>query len=158
MATTDILIGSATVQLNGADIGYTRGGVMWRIDSEHVDIDADQAVGIVRVARAMERAYVEFSMIELTLENMRIAMMLPTANLVGSVLTLGYNSPCWVDEIEVILTGPGPSCGDRVATFPRCVAKGQREYSMKRDAAAEFKVTFEALKDTDGNFGTIEDI
>jgi len=153
----NILIGSATVALNGTDVGYTRGGTTVRYESTPVDVDADQANGIVRKGRAMERQYVVIRLLEISLEQMRVAMMLPSANLSGSTLTLGYNGSCWTDEVTITLVGPGPNCGTRTFAFTKGVSLGTREYTMARDAPAEYEVEIEVLKDATGNFGTIID-
>jgi len=154
----NILIGAPTIEINGSDIGYTRGGAKIAYTRDMVSVDADQAVGIVRKARSMEKCMISFNLLEVSLEQMRIALMQPAGNLVGSVLTIGYNNSCWVEENEIILTGPGPDCGDRVFTFPKCISEGNVDYEMKRDAAVEMKMEFEALKDTSGHFGTVEDL
>ena len=153
----NILIGAATVTLNGVDVGYTRGGTSVRYESESVDVDADQANGIVRKGRAMERQYVTIRLLEVSLEQMRIAMMFPSASLSGSTLTLGYNGSCWTDEITVVLVGPGPNCGTRTFSFTKGVSLGTREYTMARDNPVEYEVELEILKDTSGNFGTVTD-
>lgn len=153
----NILVGAATVSLNGADIGYTRGGTTVRYESTPVDVDADQANGIVRKGRAMERTYVVIRMLEVSLEQLRLAMMLPSANLSGSTLTLGYNGSCWTDEVSVSLVGPGPSCGTRTFAFTKGVSMGTREYTMTRDNPVEYEVELEVLKDSSGNFGTVID-
>ena len=153
----NILIGSATVSVNGIEIGYTQGGTTVAYDTEFVDVDADQANGIVRKGRSMERMYVRFNLLEVSLDQMRIAMMLPTVNLSGSVLTLGYNDACWVAENVISLVGPGPSCGTRTFSLPKAVSFGSKEYGMTRDSATMYAVEMEVLKDTSGNFGTITD-
>ena len=153
----NILIGAATVSLNGTDIGYTQGGTTVRYESTPVDVDADQANGIVRKGRAMERTNVIVRLLEVSLEQLRLAMMLPSANLSGSTLTLGYNGSCWTDEVSITLVGPGPNCGTRTFTFTKGVSMGTREYNMQRDAPTQFEVDMEVLKDSSGNFGTITD-
>jgi hypothetical protein len=153
----NILIGAATVSLNGTDVGYTRGGTTVRYESTAVDVDADQTNGIVRKGRAMERQYVVVRLLEVSLEQMRVAMMFPSANLSGSTLTLGYNGSCWTDEVAIVLVGPGPDCGTRTFSFTKGVSLGTREYNMQRDNPVEYEVELEILKDSSGNFGSITD-
>lgn len=153
----NILIGAATVEINGEDIGYTKGGTTVRYEPTFIDVMADQAVGVVRKARSLERLYVVIRVLEVSLERIRQAFMQPAANLVADVLTLGYNGSCWTDEVQLVLVGPSPGCGARTFTFTRCVAFGNREYSMKREEETSFEVEFEVLKDSNGEFGTIED-
>jgi len=153
----NIIIGAAQVLIDSVDIGYTKGGAQVRYAPEFVEVMADQAVGVVRKARSLERMYVKTTLLEVSLAQIRRAFMLPAANLVGSTLTLGYNNACWVDEVVLVLIGSSPNCGTRTFTFGRCITFGTREYNMKRDEETGFEVEFEILKDNDGHFGTITD-
>jgi hypothetical protein len=153
----NILIGAATVSIDGADIGYTKGGTTVRYEPEFIDVMADQAVGVVRKGRSLERMYVTTTMLEITLLNLRKSFMQPAANLSGSTLTIGYNDSCWVDEVALVLVGKGPSCGSRTFTFSKCVSFGTREYNMMREEETAFEVEFEVLKNSSGTFGTIVD-
>ena len=153
----NILIGAASVSIGGSDVGFTRGGTAVRYEPEFIDVMADQAVGVVRKARSLERMYVTTTLLEVTLEQIRLAFMQPSGNLVGSTLTLGYNNACWVEEVQIILVGVGPNCGTRTFTFAKYVAMGTREYQMSREEETAFEVEFEVLKDSNGHFGTIVD-
>ena len=44
----NIIIGYASMSIAGVDVGYTEGGVMLRKDVTYVDIEGDQASGIVK--------------------------------------------------------------------------------------------------------------
>jgi hypothetical protein len=154
---TKIIIGAATVSVGGSDIGYTKGGVTVRYEPEFIDVIADQAVGVVKKARSLERMYVTTTMLQVSLDQVRQSFMLPAAHLAGSTLTLGYNNVCWVDEVAIVLAGKGPACGSRTFTFGKCITFGSREYSMQREEEVAFEVEFEILKDASGNFGTILD-
>ena len=142
----NILIGAATLSVGGVDIGFTKGGVSIRHEQEFLKVMADQAVGVVRQARTMERMYVKTTMLEVTLSNLRKAFMYPSANLVGSTLTLGYNNACWVDAIQLIIVGVSPSCGTRTVTFPSAVKFNTTEYNMKRDEETAIEIEFEINK------------
>jgi len=153
----NIIIGAAQVSIGGSDVGYTKGGVTVRYEPEFVDVIADQAVGVVRKGRSLERMYVMTTLLEVTLNQIRLAFMQPQANLSGQTLTLGYDDSCWVDEVAIVLVGVGPSCGTRTFTFSKCVTFGTREYTMQREEETAFEVEFEILKDSNGAFGTIVD-
>jgi hypothetical protein len=155
----NIIIGSAQVNINGDDIGFTMGGTTLRYEPTFIDVEADQALGVVRKSRSSERMYINTTVLEVTLERMRQAFMIPAAQLTGggSTLLLGYNSACWVEELAIVLIGPSPGCGTRTFTFGNCVTFGNREYAMQRDQEVRFEVEFEILKDSNGNFGTIID-
>lgn len=153
----NIIIGAAEISIGGTNIGFTTGGSEVRYEPEFVEVIADQAVGVVRKGRSLERMYVKTTMLEVSLQQLRLAFMLPSANLSGSTLTLGYNDSCWTDEVAIILTGPGPNCGTRTWTFPQCISMGNKVYSMKRDEPVQFEVEYECLKDSSGNFGSVQD-
>ena len=153
----NIIVGAATISVNAADVGYTKGGCEVRYEPAFLEVMADQAVGVVRKARTSERMYVKTMVLEATLIRIRQAFMLPSASLVGSTLTLGYNNACWVDEVALVLVGEGPNCGTRTFTFARCITFGNRVYSMKRDEETAFELEFEILKNSSGVFGTIID-
>jgi len=153
----NIVVGAAVVSIEGTDVGYTKGGVTIRYEPEYIDVMADQAVGVVRKARSLERLYIVTTLLEITLENLRKAFMLPVASLAGSTLTLGYNDACWVDDVILTIVGKGPTCGTRTYTFDKCVTFGTRELAMKREEEQAFEISFEALKDSSGNFGKVVD-
>ena len=156
----NILIGAATVSLNGTDVGYTKNGQAVRYKPEFVNVVADQANGVVRKSRSQESMFVKFTLLEVTLENLRIAMMQKTGALTASatVLTIGTNDSCFVDETEIILVGPSSDCGTRTFTFTRCIiTDAERVYEMKRDQEVMFEMEFEVLKNSAGEFGTVVD-
>jgi hypothetical protein len=153
----NILIGAAQISLGIVDLGYTKGGVRLRYEPTFVEVEADQAVGVVKRGRANERFYIVTTLIELTLENLRIAFMLPSASLSGSTLTLGYNNSCWVDEHTLTLVGEAPECATRTVTITRAITFNNKEYNMQRDEESGIEVEFECLKDVNGEFGTIVD-
>lgn len=156
----NIVVGAATVSIGGTDVGYTQGGVQISHSPTFVEVEADQKVGIAKIARSIERMYLRFTMLEVTLANLRTALMYPSSNLVsgGSKLYLGYNDACWVDEKAIVIVGKAPDCGTRTWTFSRCILKGEREISMTRDNPAMLAVEFEVLKDdTTGYFGDATD-
>jgi len=153
----NVIVGAATVSIDAADVGYTKGGVTIRYEPEYVDVAADQAVGIVKKARSLERMYIVTTLLEVTLLRIRQAFNYPAANLSGSTLTLGYNNSCANNEHEIILVGVGPSCGVRTFTLYRCVSMGSVEYAMSREEEIAFEVEFEVLKNASGNFGQIVD-
>lgn len=153
----NIIIGAADISIGGSDVGFTKGGAVVRYEQEQVQVTADQAVGIVKRGRSLERMFITTTILEVTLDRLRQAFMLPLENLDTSTLTLGYNESCFVDRVVIILTGKSANCGTRIWTFPECVTFGEREYSMVRDEETAFEVEFEALKDSNGNFGTVVD-
>jgi len=151
----NITLGSAVISLDSTDVGYTEGGVQVRHNSEFIDVIADQASGVVKKFRSLERMYIKFTMLEVTLENMKIAMMQPDGNLVGSVLTLGYNDACWVREHAVTIVGKGDNCATRTWQFDRAIITGERTLDMKHDGLTMLELEMEIMKDDTGAFGSV---
>lgn len=158
-SSANVAIGSAVLTLNAVDVGFTRGGITIRYERTVIDIEADQADGTIRKSRSSEKMFVVVNLLEITLENLRLAMMLPTSALVAGVLTLGSNDACFTDEVAITVVGPrNGACDIRTFAFTRGVVIGNIEYMFKRDDAVELKLEFEVLKDdTTGVFGTITD-
>src|SRR3990167_10081722 len=143
----NILIGAASVAIDGVDVGYTQGGVTFRKASEYVDVDADQMGGVARKECTFERAYVNFTMLEVTLANMRRVMNEPASALTGSALNIGTASPA-VQEHTLTLTGKGPTGYTRTYTFYRAVQVDDLEHMVgSREAPGTLPCGFECLKD-----------
>jgi len=153
----NIILGAAVINLDATDVGYTSGPTTIRYEPTWVEIEAEQAVGVVSRKRSNERLFVTMTLLEPTLENMRISFNYPEALLDGSTLTLGYNSSCVVQEQAMTIITVGPSCGSRTFTFPTAVAVGEKEYTMSKEEPVQFEVEFEILKASDGTFGTVVD-
>jgi hypothetical protein len=154
---SNVLIGQATISIDGTDIGYTKGGTTLRRAVTWVEVKADQHPGVVRMGRSEERLTIKTTLLEGTLENLRVALGYPSSSLTngGNTLTLGDNNVCSVEEHEIVLTAVAPGCGARIITLGRCVSRSDLEYVMKRDEETGFEVEFEVLKDNEGHFGTI---
>jgi hypothetical protein len=159
----NIIAGSADICIDGVDIGLTTGGVNVRFERTFVETEADQILGIAKRFLNMERVFVDATLLEVTLENMRIALGYPSDNLTGGTkLLLGYNSSCSLAEHEMVLRGPAPGCGCRTFVLPRVVSVSSPEYNMQRTQEIQFQVSFEVLKDDEagpfeGFFGAIYD-
>lgn len=153
----NITIGAAVIEIDGTDIGFTQGGSTIEYAREMLKVMADQKVGVVKMGRTSETANVKFALLEVSLEQMRIAMMQPALNLSGSTLNVGYSDSCFTDEHEIILTGPAPECGVRTFTINRGVADGTVNYEMKRDTPTTLAMQFECLKDDDGFLFSVTD-
>ena len=156
---TNIVLGPASISVDAVDLGFTSGGVQVTHEFTSKDVKADQSVGTVKTFRTDETMNVKTKLLEITLENIRIAFNLPGANLVGSTLTLGYDSSCTVNEHALILVGVGLNCGVRTWTFHRCISVGSKELTFDRENETVLGVEFNCLKDPlNGNaFGTVVD-
>jgi hypothetical protein len=142
----NILIGPCAISVDGTDVGFTKDGATVRFEREYVDVIADQAIGLVKKGRALEKMFVSTTLLEATLENLLITWDQPSSNLGGGTLSLGYNDACNLNEVVLDLTGVAPSCSVRTFKFYRAVAISEGEYPMKRDEESAIPVEFECLK------------
>jgi hypothetical protein len=156
----NFIIGAASVCLDDVDIGYTTGGVEIAHEPEFLSVLSDQACGTTRIGRTSEKMMVRTTAQEVLLNQIRIAMGYPESNIQGQKLFLGgdCNGCDGLEEVELVVKGPGPDCGCRTFVFERAVAVGQTTLSFQRDQEMQMPLEFEILKsDVDGFFGFVED-
>lgn len=155
----NIVVGSASLTVDGVNVGLTQGGVTLRKSTEFVDVDADQLGGVARKVATFERMFLSTTLLEATLANLHKAMNEPSANLVsGSRLNLGSATPEAVEHTLVVV-GKGPSGAVRTWTFYRAIIVEDVEHlAGSRESASSIPVGFELLKDTDNDnlFGYCE--
>ena len=156
---TNIIVGAASVAVDGVDAGYTKGGVTQTKPQEILDIDADQVAGVIAKEVTGEKMFIKTTLLESTLANIRMAMNEPAGNAwSGSGLALGSAAPT-ITEHTLTLVGKGPAGKTRTVNIFRAVSVEEIETGMFRDQASVIPVTFECLKDpANGNkFGNIID-
>jgi len=155
----NIILGPATILLNGLDIGFTKSGVEVTLEREYIDVQADQAIGTVRKGRKLEKLMVKTSMLEVNLERLRIAWDQPASNYATSYFYLGYDVSCAVNTHQITIIGSGPNCGTRTFYLYKAISILGSAYKMSRETEVELPVEFECLKDPTKNnkFGWILD-
>ena len=158
----NIIVGSASLSIDGVDVGYTQGGITMRKSNEFVDIDADQLAGVARKVNTFERMFLSTTMLEVTRANMQKMFNEPTSSLTGSQLSFGSGSPT-TTEYVLTVTGKAPGSSTtavRTYTFYRAIPVDEVEHMIgSRDTPGVIPVGFELLKDdTHGNtFGWFYD-
>lgn len=158
--TDNVIVGGAVLCLDGTSLGLTSGGVTVRQESEFGEVLADQLNGVAKKFRSLERFFVATSLLEVTLDKLLLAFGYPSANMTSAtVLCLGYNSACFLNEKQLVVKGPGPGCGCRTFVFDRVTnVQTTVEYQMFRDQATQLAIEFECLKSCEtGFFGCITD-
>jgi len=155
----NLIIGTYTVCIDDTDIGSTTGGCTVRYSPQFLSVSSDQYAGTMKSVRTSEQYFVTFTAQEVTLDLLRIALGYPSANLVGSVLTLGYNDGCAASEHTIAIKGPGPSCGCRTFEFYRAVSNSESEYVMNFAEEVRLAMEFEIMKDPNNSdtFGIVTD-
>jgi hypothetical protein len=156
----NIILGPATILLNGTDIGFTKSGVSVMLEREYIDVQADQALGTVRKGKKFEKLIIKTTMLEINLERLRIAWDQPSSNYSGSsYFYLGYDISCAVNTHQITIIGSGPNCGTRTFYLYKAISIAGSEYKMSREEEVGLPVEFECLKDSTHNnkFGWILD-
>lgn len=155
---SNILFGTCTLSVNGVDVGYTTGGVQVSKKIEQTKVEADQVAGYVKIANNFETMQVMSRLLESTLANLLVAMAEPSSNTSGSGDLLFGSSDPVANEYIITLTGNGPGGTTRTYTFYRAViSEGSSQNIGKRGEVQDLPVTWELLKDTNGNFGHYAD-
>lgn len=143
----NILVGAASLKINGTDVGFTQGGVSLRKTKEFVDVDADQLAGVARKVCTFERMFLSTVMLEATRQNMQRVMNEPDSNINGSQLSFGAGDPNAL-EYQLTAIGDAPNGGTRTYTFWRAISVDDTDHMIgSRDTASTVPVGFELLKD-----------
>lgn len=146
-AAANIVVGPATLTFNSVDLGFTKDGVRLRMEREYVDVMADQAKGVVKKEKALERFYVATTLLEHTLANLLMAWDQPTGSL---------GSPN-AQQHQLVVVGLNPNGLARTFTLPRAISHAEAEVNYGREEETAMEVEFECLKGNGGSFGTVVD-
>ena len=156
-----IVVGKATLKIDGEGVGYTEGGIIFRYANEYLDIIADQEAGVVKKEITMQRGFLATTLLQNTLDHLQEAMgEPPSQEFSGSAYTFGAAAPI-VTEHTLEVTGPGPDGKTRTWTFTRCIAIDEVSTSLgSRDAASVIPIGFEILKDATlgSRFGIVTEV
>lgn len=153
----NIVVGAATLYMDGVNLGYTTDGIMLRKANEWLDIIADQAGGKLKKIRTMESLVLTTTLLEATLDKLGAAMNEPTSNkLMGSMYIIG-DPDLNTTEHSFQIVGKAPGTMTRTVNLFRGVIISETEFAFKRDAASTIPFEVELLKDsryndTFGNF------
>lgn len=157
-AVANVLVGVVSVKftpsgLTETFLGWTADGVTMTITSEETDIKVEDVVGPIKRVLVDQSIEVALNMAEGAMADM--AKLIPgatespagTVNLGGGPLQTG----------ELVLVGKNPAGYDRTITLTNVTPTGTQAIPYKRAEVSILPVTFLALVDLDGKFGTIVD-
>lgn len=146
----NVIVGPATLSINGTDVGYTKGGISVRMPRTHVEVVADQNIGVIKIAKTLEQMFVKTTLLEATLAVLRWAWDQAADGTIGAA-----NAVC--NEVALVIVGPAPSAGTRTITLTKCVPQGDSELVYSRETETGLEVEFQCLKANTGLFGTMVD-
>jgi len=148
----NVLVGVAEVQIDSTPVGYTADGVTMSVRSDFADIKVEELAGTIKRVLTDQQVQVTLNLAEGTLANLSKAI--PGSQLAGSTLTLGGGD---LQEVEIKLIGTNPAGFARTITLTACNPTGEVGIPYKKGEISVIPVTFSALVDDSGEFGTIVD-
>ena len=162
----NVLVGTATIRIDDADLGWTSGGLTLEHASEFYNVEVDQDQYPVKSFRTKESFKIKTNLAENTLENLKIAWGISSAidltTTPGSRrLVLGGTSAEAVEHtLDVYGNSPSSPGGTRQRRihFYRVVSIEFGSLVIEKNKEQVIPVTFEALLDsTYDAVGYVED-
>lgn len=169
---TNILVGEATLSVDGTDVGATQDGVSISWEPEMVDIEIDQFGDAARVVQSRVKVMVKTTMAEGTLENLAtswgyatgVAATEPGLQTGGTDFNLGLHG-VYPEEHTIIFVGNAPGSTatvtkTRTYSCNRAIQYTSSEHSLQRAENVKLPVEFRILPDTTQTgkeYGTIVD-
>lgn len=141
--------GAATL----ADAGFTLGGVTFDPTVEFHEVEVDQYLAKLSAVPKKRDAEIKVKLVEATLENLRIALGQPAANLTGTApdLTLLMDASAGEAYHQIQFVGPGVgTTGSRTITAWRTYVKQMTGYAMMKDEKQIIDLTFGLCEEVTG--------
>ena len=148
----NVLVGVAEVEINTEPVGYTADGVTMTIRSDFADIKVEELAGTIKRVLSDQRVEVTLNMAEGSLVN--LAEAIPGSSLDAATLTIGGGA---LQEVQIKVIGTNPAGFNRTITLTACNPTGEVGIPFKKGEISVVPVTFSALIDDDGIFGTLVD-
>jgi hypothetical protein len=169
---TNILVGEATLSVDGTDIGATQDGVGISWEPDMVDIEIDQFGDAARVVQSRVKVMVKTTLAEGTLENLAIswgyttgvAADEPGLTVAGLEFNLGLHG-VYPEEHTIVFVGNAPgstatTTKTRTYSCNRAIQYSSSEHSLQRAENVKLPVEFRILPNTSltgKEYGTIID-
>ena len=142
------------------DLGRSAGGVEFTLEREMVQVDTDQDPGPTAIKEICRVGKLKFSLAEATLENLAIALNLPTTSVAAGKLSLGAPSGGELYR-EVFLYLDGPAGGTRTYWLAKCSVSGAGTHAYTKEDKTVIEVEMDVLWDSaqaaGEEMGTFED-
>lgn len=151
---SNIIIGAATLKVDGVDIGAITGGLSITKSTDVYPIEIDNIRAPVKHVPVKESFAVKTTMSEGTLENLRIVWNIPSSRLTTGLdenthnftrLTVGMSTGVVEHTLEV--TGVAPNGLTRVYRTYRAISIKPAEHTYARTKETLMPVEFDVLPD-----------
>ena len=152
---TNVIVGAATLYIDGVDVGHLKEGVTVRMTRDYYDVEGQHRVGVIKKVKTKEAMFVATTCQEATLTRIR-EIWDQGSGTAGTSIALGSTDTY---EHTLIIVGPGPNGGTRTFTVYRAVSISEGAMPMSQTEEAALAIEFECLKDIDNQtrFGIIVD-
>lgn len=141
----NILVGAATLKLDGVDVGAVSGGVSIAKSTDVYAVEVDNVRAAVKHIPVKENFSVKTNLAEATLENIRMVWNIPANKLQAGVLKLGLSTGLVEHVLEI--TGVAPDGRTRVYRTFRAISVRASEHSYYRNKETLIPVEFDVLPD-----------
>jgi len=148
----NVLVGVASVTVGALSVGYTADGVDMAFRSDFFDAKVEEVVGTIKRTIIDQTLEVTLNMAEGTLENITAAI--PGASLSVATITLGGGA---LQDTTLTLVGTNPAGAARTITLTSVNPVGEVGIPYKKGEISVVPVTFAAVVDDSGEYGTIVD-
>jgi hypothetical protein len=148
---SSIIIGPCqSFKVDDTDVGSTQGGVSLNNSDKFRNISVDQIIGTIKKARTDRTIQVVTTLVETTLENLKLAWNLEstiTTDGTTGAKTLGIGIDTALTEHTLEFIGPGVDGQTRTFHVNRAVGYASGNMQIRKDQEAVVKVTFDCLPD-----------
>jgi hypothetical protein len=131
------------------DVGYTDAGLTVTNSKSYIKRRVDQVAGAVKANLDEINKQLKVTFAEASLDNIRLALGLPSGALAAGVLSVGANEGAPGDEPVyycLYFKGPGPTGGTRHVWVPKCYIDGDVPIVMSK-SNGNIELTFELIQD-----------
>jgi hypothetical protein len=152
----NIIVGAGTLSVAATDVGATRDGVQMSREAEFLDVTADQHKATLKKYLTGEKRFVRSSLLEATLENLKIVW---GGTIAAGVLSMALNAE--PAEVAISFAGKGANGKTRTYAHSKAVQVGNGEHSYTKDGETVIPAEFEILPDltqSGKEWGTITDV
>lgn len=149
----NILIGAATLKVDGVDVGAISGGLSVAKSTDVYAVEVDNVRAAVKHVPVKENFSVKTNLAEATLENIKLVWNIPTTKLdlspaeVNALKTLTIGLSTGIVEHTLEVTGVAPDGRTRVYRTYRAIAVRASEHAYLRTKETLIPVEFDILPD-----------
>jgi len=148
----NIIIGAATLKLDGVDVGAISGGLSITKSTDVYNVEVDNVRAAVKYVPVKENFSIKTNLAEATLNNIRLVWNIPSNKLTTGVLQLGLSTGLVEHTLEV--TGIAPNGLTRVYRAFRAISVRPSEHAYLRTKETLIPVEFDILPDLTQAIGT----